>query len=280
MGLFDFLKPKEYVASVCHVCGREIAQYNDRKTKDGIICVDCKDAVEALRPGSAYANMTIEEIKDLLSSQGKSEEQLGSCPVCGEKLPALPKKLRDGMICNNCEKKMRYAYFKTTSYKNEYDLNWEEKKMLEAQNAGQLIKSDKLMIFEDEMDILTIDDVKHDLAEDERRISEVPSLFPEYTAVGYYDCMADYQEDDAVWITVLCCKGTINVGDTIIRVEGDIRAEHPVSAIVIPDGYSLEESVESGQSQTLEAGCWGWIRTTGSFVADPNYSGDKYILKK
>ncbi len=282
MGLFDFLKPKENVPQVCPICNREIAQYNDRKTANGIICVDCKDKVEALRPGSEYARMTVDEIRDLLASQGLESEDLGQCPICGEKLPALPKKLKDGMICNNCEQKMRITYYVTYSYKEEYELNSEEKRQLEAQNAGSLRKSNRLVISEDELDMLSVEDVRQDIERDNKRIAEAPSLFPECSAVGYMDSVDEYGQEGETWFPVLCCSGTFKVGDTIIRIQGNDRYEHTLEAIVYPDGTPLEECAEDRDCnrQELNKGEWAWVKVTGQFMAAPDYTGDNYIVKK
>ncbi len=177
---------------------------------------------------------------------------LNICAVCFGQLSGYSKQLISGdKICRNCERKMRVAYYKGFDG------------------------------YEDELDILTVLDIRQDIETDKKDIDDAVAMFPDCTAVGYLSELDEYGDVGETWITVLCCKGTFAVGDTITRIQGDNKYEHQVSAIVAPNGFSLEDSVNKGgfEIQQLNEGEWGWIKIVGEYLDNPDYSGKTYIVK-
>ena len=187
---------------------------------------------------------------------GSSEQNVATqniCAICFGELPETPKQLMSGdKICEKCEQKMRIAYYKSPDG------------------------------YEDELDLLTVLDIRQDLENDKKCIDETAGAFPDYTAVGYLDELDEYGNVGETWITVLCAKGTFSVGDTITRIQGDNKYEHQVSAIVAPNGFSLEDSVNKGgfEVKQLREGKWGWIKIVGEYLDNPDYAGKTYIVKE
>ena len=191
------------------------------------------------------------------SFKKKGEEQTvadnGLCDVCMGQRGDYTKQLISGhKICYNCEHKMRITYYKGFDG------------------------------FDDELDILTANEIRQDIERDNNYIKETPALFPDSSAVGYMDSIDEYGDIGETWFPALCCKGTFAVGDSITRVQGDKQYDHIIDAIVMPNGLCLEDSVNKGgfESPELKTGEWGWIKVKGEFMDDPAYTGKNYIFKK
>ena len=107
MGLFGNM-----TVNFCPLCGDKIGALGGQPLADGAVCAMCVQKFRA-KSQADMSQLTIEQVNDIIEDTFENEITGKLCPVCGKPMDSSARPIADAIICSDCERMERIAYFIT-----------------------------------------------------------------------------------------------------------------------------------------------------------------------
>lgn len=259
-----FFKKKELPR--CPICGEEIKGLKKMTIMDGDICASCYLKVKPVVEDKIF-DMTVQQVKDVMDGKPVEVADMGipeACPVCGRPMPEYPTRVKDGYICEECDRLMRGNYSKKTTYTYDKDRDQERGNSLKNYDSHT----------EDELEELTVSYIRQlvEIEKDSRQ-EYLDEYGDQYENIFGVDEGFDYdlgafeggirnagKLKDKMVVKGCIEKGEFSDGDEVFFIQNDHKAAVKILAAVPCTGkdFGLEISTRLGKT-TISAHSYGWL---------------------
>lgn len=279
MGLFGRKKEKEEVR--CPICGAAMKWNDSMSALDGMICYDCAVKFDEIMPDKRI-DTSIDVIRKVLEGDEVDGDTIGIptvCPVCGRDIPEGETllQIRDGYICEECERLMRGDYSKEVvildprneEHRKKYSY---ELRVMEEKRDFSIKKNDEVIA--DELKDQTIEMIK-ELVEIEKECQEsvLAEWGDEFDNLFQVDESFVYDlgpikggvKNSKIFKDKMVVKGTVVKGsfsseDEAVMITGEHRDTIDILDVIPCEGWPFEREIFSSMgNNTVTAHSYAWM---------------------